>query len=84
MLTAHSFYGFNHLKSFCGLGVVQEGSTDNCLREMLKVWLKRVEPPPSRCALVSALEDVGEEEVANTLTCIESSKPGAILSECPR
>ena len=32
------------------------GVPDNCLRDMLKEWLQRVNPPPTKSALVDAVE----------------------------
>ena len=41
---------------------------DNCLREMLKVWLKQVDPPPRWQAVVAeALEVLGEPKLAREL-----------------
>ena len=40
---------------------------DNCLREMLKVWLKQVDPPPRWQAVVEALEVLGEPKLASEL-----------------
>ena len=40
---------------------------DNCLREMLKVWLKQVDPPPGWQAVVEALEVLGEPKLASEL-----------------
>ena len=39
-----------------------------CLREMLRVWLSRVDPPPSWSAIVEALKLLGEESLAAQLT----------------
>ena len=35
-----------------------------CLREMLRVWLSHVDPPPSWSTLAEALEFLGEESLA--------------------
>ena len=32
------------------------GVPDDCLREMLSMWLRQVDPPPTRSALVDAVE----------------------------
>ena len=32
------------------------GNPDDCLREMLSLWLKQVNPPPTRKALAEAVE----------------------------
>ena len=39
----------------------------DCLREMLRIWLKKVEPPPSWNLLVDALKSLGEEKLAQEL-----------------
>ena len=38
-----------------------------CLREMLKVWLRRVDPRPSWQAVIDALHALGHERIANHL-----------------
>lgn len=45
----------------------QNHRSQNCLREMLKVWLKRAEPPPSWSAITEAVESLGDESLANSL-----------------
>ena len=40
------------------------GNSDDCLREMLKIWLKKVDPKPSWSSMAEALEVLGEESVA--------------------
>jgi hypothetical protein len=42
-------------------------NTQNCLREMLKIWLKKINPPPSWSAITDALEYVGDEQLAHDL-----------------
>ena len=43
-------------------------NSGNCLREMLRIWLKRVEPQPASWKdLVDALTDLGEEKLAQQL-----------------
>ena len=39
----------------------------NCLREMLKIWLKRVSPPPSWSAIAEAIELLGDQNLAHRL-----------------
>ena len=39
-----------------------------CLREMMRVWLSRVDPPPSWSAIAEALEFLGDEELATQLS----------------
>ena len=39
----------------------------SCLREMLRIWLKRVSPPPSWSAIADAIEQLGESTFANQL-----------------
>ena len=38
-----------------------------CLREMLRKWLARVNPRPTWTAIVEALEQLGDEELAGRL-----------------
>ena len=45
----------------------KSGDSESCLREMLKIWLKRSEPPPSWEELCEALNVVGEEKLAKNL-----------------
>lgn len=47
-----------HIKSNC------HGDSKACLCEMLRTWLKRVNPPPSWSKMVEALEMAGREDVA--------------------
>ena len=48
-------------------------TTDECLTEMLKQWLKRDSPPPSWSALKEALssEPVGEKRLAGEIRAQE-------------
>ena len=39
----------------------------DCLREMLSVWLKSVDPLPTWSVLIEALEDIGERQLAISL-----------------
>ena len=39
----------------------------SCLREMLRIWLKRVDPKPSWRELIEALNDLGEEKRADDI-----------------
>jgi hypothetical protein len=39
----------------------------SCLREMLKIWLKGVSPPPSWAAIAEAVELLGDQNLANQL-----------------
>ena len=43
------------------------GNTQNCLREMLKIWLKKINPPPSWSAIIDALYRLGDEQLAHDL-----------------
>ena len=51
-------------------GQLKQIRTDNasdsrsCLREMLRTWLSRVDPPPSWSAIAEAVEFVGDENLA--------------------
>lgn len=42
-------------------------SCEDCLREMLKIWLKNVDPPPSWSAVVDALENIDERRLAKEI-----------------
>ena len=54
-------------------GVLLQLKKDNpsdckaCLREMLRVLLKRVNPPPTWSAIAEALDDLGVEDLAHLL-----------------
>ena len=39
----------------------------NCLLEMLEIWLERVDPPPTWAAIIEAVEFLGEEQLGKTL-----------------
>lgn len=43
------------------------GNSRTCLREMLRTWLKRVDPPPSWLDIAYALEVLGHPEHATDL-----------------
>ena len=40
---------------------------ENCLQEMLKVWLKQLDPAPRGPVMVEALEVLGEPKLAREL-----------------
>ena len=42
-------------------------NSGNCLREMLRIWLKKVDPQPSWTNLIDSLNALGEEKLAQTL-----------------
>ena len=42
-------------------------TAQSCLREMLKIWLKRVSPPPSWAAITEAVELLGDQSLADHL-----------------
>ena len=46
------------------------GDSKACLREMLRVWLSRVAPPPSWSAMADALDTLGHEDVATHLKTV--------------
>ena len=46
------------------------GDSKACLREMLRVWLSRVDPPPSWSAMADALDTLGHEDIATRLRSI--------------
>ena len=39
-------------------------NSGNCLREMLKIWLKKIDPKPSWSSMAKALEVLGEQSLA--------------------
>ena len=43
------------------------GDSKACLREMLRVWLSRVAPPPSWSAMAEALDTLGHQDIATHL-----------------
>ena len=45
----------------------ENNMSQNCLREMLTVWTKQVNPPPSWSAIAEAIECLGDEELADHL-----------------
>lgn len=42
-------------------------SCDDCLREMLRAWLKRINPQPTWSAIITAIDDLGEHQLAEDL-----------------
>ena len=40
------------------------GDSKACLREMLRMWLSRVDPPPSWSAIVEALDNLEHQDIA--------------------
>lgn len=45
----------------------ENSKSQSCLREMLKVWIKRVNPPCSWSAIAEAVEFLGDEHLADQL-----------------
>ena len=43
------------------------GDSKACLREMLRVWLSRVAPPPSWSAMADTLDTLGYQDIATHL-----------------
>ena len=43
------------------------GDSGDCLREMLRIWLKKVDPPPSWNDIIEALECLGKEKLSKEL-----------------
>ena len=41
--------------------------SQSCLREMLKIWLNKVDPAPTWKAMVKAIEDLGDLKLASEL-----------------
>ena len=54
-------------------GVLRQIKRDNapdtrsCLREMLRIWLKQVHPPPSWSIIAQAIDDIGGDDIASRL-----------------
>ena len=49
------------------------GDSKACLREMLRMWLSGVAPPPSWSAIVEALDNLGHKDIAHhirTIYCV--------------
>ena len=42
-------------------------TSQSCLREMLKIWLKIISPSPSWSAIAEAIELLGDEKLAQNL-----------------
>ena len=45
----------------------ENNKPQSCLREMLKIWLTRVSPPPSWAAIAEAVELLGDQKLADQL-----------------
>ena len=41
--------------------------SNKCFREMLKLWLKQVDPPPTWSAIIEAIEVLGHKPLAKDL-----------------
>ena len=54
-------------KTLDSIKATEKSTSENCLREMLKVWIKKVSPPPSWSAIAEALEVVGDEHLASQI-----------------
>ena len=39
----------------------------NCLRELFRTWLSRIDPQPSWANIVEAIDGIGDEQLANDL-----------------
>ena len=46
------------------------GDSKACLREMLRVWLSRVDPAPSWSAIAEAIDAIRDEQLADHLRSI--------------
>ena len=46
---------------------IEEKVPMSCLREMLKIWLNRVSPPPSWAAIAEAVDMLGDHNLADSL-----------------
>ena len=42
----------------------ENNTPQSCLREMLKIWVTRVSPPPSWAAIAEAIEQIGDQQLA--------------------
>ena len=62
--------------------VAEGGNPKNCLTEMLTLWLKRVDPPPTWSALVTALKrpTIGFQQLAEEIEDVYTIK-GIISAE---
>ena len=47
--------------------ITESNKAQSCLREMLKIWQKRINPPPSWSAVVTALEFMKYQGLASDL-----------------
>ena len=54
---------------FCQLDNIKKDNPVECLREMLKMWLKQIDPHPTRNALIKALKKpvIDEQQLASQL-----------------
>lgn len=56
--------GFSNLTS---IETKNHNNPHLCLLDMLEVWLKRVNPPPTWPAIIEAVEFLGEEQLGRDL-----------------
>ena len=49
------------------IGLDKAGDSKACLREMLRVWLRRVNPPPSWSELADSLDVENYEDIASQI-----------------
>lgn len=54
-------------ESLESLKTAENNSSQSRLREMLKIWLKKINPPPSWSAIADALQSLGDEQLAQNL-----------------
>ena len=45
----------------------KSGDSKACLREMLRMWLSQIDPPPSWLAIVEALDNLGHKDIAQRI-----------------
>ena len=50
------------------IAVKHQQDPQKCMVDMLELWLKRVDPPPSWNAVIDAVQFLGEEKLALELT----------------
>ena len=64
------------------INTVQKGNPEDCLREMLSLWLKQVEHPPTWSVLIAALKKptVGLQQLAEQIETVPTVKDSNGLS----
>ena len=57
------------------IGTAENHKPQNCLREMLRIWLNRISPPPSWTAIAEAVEQIGDQSLADQLRTKSPGEP---------